>query len=108
MVFQILGKMVIDGLDHGKRAKLSQTQTLNWDFSRHLQQFSPSLKPVFATIAKFQWFSGVPSQLNGWTQPLETMVFRWFLGHATIGNGGFRCLSTIGPTMEWLSTIEQV
>ena len=46
--------------------------------------------------------------MNGWRQPLETMVFRWFLGHATIGNDGFRCLSTIGPTMEWLSTIEQV
>ena len=23
---------------------------------------------------------------NGWRQPLETMVFRWFLGEATIGN----------------------
>ena len=36
------------------------------------------------------------------------MVFRWFLGQATIGNDGFRWLFTIGPTMEWLSTIVQV
>ena len=31
-----------------------------------------------------------------------------FLGQATIGNDGFRWLFTIGPTMEWLSTIVQV
>ena len=42
---------------------------------------------------------------NGWRQPWETMVFRWFLGQATIGNDGFRWLSTIGPMMEWLGTI---
>ena len=45
---------------------------------------------------------------NGWRQPLETMVFRWFLGEATIGNDGFQWFSTIGPTMEWLGTIVQV
>ena len=45
---------------------------------------------------------------NGCRQSLEMMVFRWFLGQATIGNNGFRWLSTIGPTMEWLSTIKQV
>ena len=39
---------------------------------------------------------------------LEMMVFRWFLGQATIGNGGFRWLSTIGSTMEWLGTIVEV
>ena len=30
------------------------------------------------------------------------------MGQATIGNDGFRWLFTIGPTMEWLSTIVQV
>ena len=46
---------------------------------------------------------------NGCRQSLEMMVFRWFLGQATIGNDGFRWLSTIGPTMEWLvGTIVQV
>ena len=50
----------------------------------------------------------VTIEWNGWRQPLETMVFRWFLGQATIGNDGVRWLSTIGPTMEWLGTIEQV
>ena len=52
------------------------TQTLNWDFSRHLQQFSPSLKPVFATIEKFQWFSGVPSPLNGMVR--GNHWYQWF------------------------------
>ena len=45
---------------------------------------------------------------NGCRQSLEMMVFRWFLGQATIGNDGFRWLSTIGPTMEWLGTIVEV
>ena len=45
---------------------------------------------------------------NGWRQPLETMVFRWFLSQATIGYNGFQWLSTIGPTMEWLGTIVEV
>ena len=45
---------------------------------------------------------------NGCRQSLEMMVFRWFLGQATIGNDGFRWLSTIGRTMEWLGTIVEV
>ena len=50
----------------------------------------------------------ITNEWNGRRQPLETMVFQWFLGQATIGNDGFRWLFTIGPTMEWLSTIVQV
>ena len=45
---------------------------------------------------------------NGLGQPLGSMVFRWFWGHATIGFNGLRWLSTIGPTMEWLHTIVEV
>ena len=45
---------------------------------------------------------------NGLGQPLGSMVFRWFWGHATIGFDGLRWLSTIGPTMEWLHTIVEV
>ena len=45
---------------------------------------------------------------NGCRQSLEMMVFRWFLGLATIGNDGFRWLFTIGTTMEWLGTIVEV
>ena len=74
-----------------------QTQTLNWEFSRHLQQFSPDL---------MLWFSGVPSPLNGMVGGNHWK--RWFLGEATIGNDGFQWLSTIGPIMEWLGTIVQV
>ena len=116
-----------NSLDHEKRAKLSlfrllkfpnqqfkcsgyvgayrlykQTQTLNRDLSGHLQQVSPGLKPVFATIEKFRWFSGVPSPLNGmvggnhWKRWISDDV----LGQATIGNDGFQWLSTICPTME--------
>ena len=45
---------------------------------------------------------------NGLGQPLDSMVFRWFMGQATIGFNGFRWLSTIGPTMEWFYTIVEV
>ena len=45
---------------------------------------------------------------NGLGQPLGSMVFRWFWGHATIGFDGLWWLSTIGPTMEWLHTIVEV
>ena len=45
---------------------------------------------------------------NGLGQPLGSMVFQWFWGHATIGFDGLRWLSTIGPTMEWLHTIVEV
>ena len=45
---------------------------------------------------------------NGLGQPLDSMGFQWFLGQATIGFDGFRWLSTIGPTMEWLHTIVEV
>ena len=88
VMISVIGKK---NLHHLYYRLYKHTQTLNWDFSRHLQQFSPSLKPVFATIEKFQWFSGVPSPLNGmvagnhwkwwfsdgfWVrQPLVTMVF---------------------------------
>ena len=39
---------------------------------------------------------------------MGSMVFRWFWGNPTIGNDGFRWFCTIGPTMEWLSTIVDV
>ena len=45
---------------------------------------------------------------NGLGQPLGSMVFQWFWSQATIGFDGFRWLSTIGPTMEWLHTIVEV
>ena len=49
----------------------------------------------------------------GEPSPLNVMIGsndweRWFLGQTTIGNDAFRLLSTIGPTLEWLSTIVQV
>ena len=34
-------------------------------------------------------------------QPLGPMVFQWFFGQSTIGDDGFQCLPTIGPTMRW-------
>ena len=45
---------------------------------------------------------------NGLGQPLGSMVFQWFWGQATIGFNGFRWLSAIDPTMEWLHTIVEV
>ena len=71
---------------------------------------STLLAPHFATIAKFQWFSEAPSPLNGMVRvkPLGSMVFRWFWCQATIGFNGFRWLSAIDPTMEWLHTIVEV
>ena len=34
-------------------------------------------------------------------EPLGPMVFQWFFGQSTIGDDGFQCLPTIGPTMRW-------
>ena len=78
-----------NSLDHEKRAKLSlfrllkfpnqqfkcsgyvgayrlykQTQTLNWEFSTYLQQFSPGLKPSFCHHRKVSMVLGEPSLLN--------------------------------------------
>ena len=52
--------------------------------------------------------SKVTIEWNGLWKPLGSMVFRWFWGQATIGFDGFRWLSTIGTTMEWLHTIVEV
>ena len=100
MVFQIYGTMVINGF--GKRANFSdfKNSPTDWDFSRHLQQLSPGLKPVFA---KFRWSSVVPSPLNGmvggnhWKRWISDDV----LGQATIGNDGFQWLSTIALVRRW-------
>ena len=93
-----------NSLDHEKRAKLSlfrllkfpnqqfkcsgyvgayrlykQTQTLNWDFCRHLEQFSPALKPVPMVYH------------HNWMERLE----------ATIGNDGFWWLCTNALVQRW-------
>ena len=79
-----------------------QTQTLNWEFSRHLQHISHDL---------MLWFSGVPSPLNGMVGGNHWK--RWFsdgfwVRQLLVTNDGFQWLSTIGPIMECIGTIVQV
>ena len=54
------------------------------------------------------FYGTITIEWNGLGQPLRSMVFQEFWGLTTIGNDGFRWLSTIGPTMEWLPTIVKV
>ena len=88
---------------------IEHTQTLNLDFSRHCSN-SVLVESHFLLPSKSSnVFRGtITIEWNVCRQSLEIMVFRWFLGQATIGNDGVRWLSTIGPRMEWSGTIEQV
>ena len=102
-------------LDDRERRQMNLTDHVNVSMSfcrlKTKSKLIGLLRPQFATIAKFQWFSKAPSltiEWNGLGQPLGSMVFQWFWGQATIGFDGLRWLSTIGPTMEWLHTIVEV
>ena len=60
------------------------------------------LNQFFATIENLQWFSEALLPLNGISEAtIDNDGFSMVLGQLTIGNDGFRWLTTIGPTMEW-------
>ena len=91
------------------RKDMNEILRVPWPFC-WLKTKSTLLGPHLATIDKLQWFSKAPSPLNGMVmvKPLVSMVFQWFWCQATIGFNGFRWLSAIDPTMEWLHTIVEV
>ena len=65
-----------------------------------------TFRTTFCYHRQVSMVSMAPSPLNGMVmvKPLGSMVFRWFWCQATIGFNGFRWLSAIDPTMEWLHT----